>query len=156
MSQDGADIGVGAERALGTVLGGEPQPTDEEQQTVEEMLDRILSAPIEAKSYDGAATACARIIIEAWDRYPPLKYVPSEALYLKGGDGMLVYAADGGLVKIGVGLHEVLKRLHADDSPESEVLAGLSGFMWGWAVNAARRCAGLGPVPNPAIMEIGQ
>lgn len=30
----------------------------------------------------------------------------------------------------------------------------LTGFMWGWAANAARYCVELPPAPNPAIMEI--
>lgn len=28
----------------------------------------------------------------------------------------------------------------------------LTGFMWGWAVNAALRCMELPPRPNPAII----
>jgi hypothetical protein len=31
---------------------------------------------------------------------------------------------------------------------------GLTGFQWGWAVNAARRCLELEPVDNPAILTI--
>jgi hypothetical protein len=31
---------------------------------------------------------------------------------------------------------------------------GLTGFQWGWAVNAARRCLELEPIPNPAILTI--
>lgn len=84
---DGAHQGIGAERALKTILGGEPQPTEEERETVEEMRARILSTPIESTSYDGAATACARLILEAWKKYPRLVEVPIEGRYLRDEEG---------------------------------------------------------------------
>jgi len=156
MSDDGADLGVGAERALKTVLGGEPQPTEEERQTVEEMNERLRAAPIEGTSYEGTADACARIILEAWDNYPDIRDVPSENRYLKDKEGKLVEPRVGVLFPLTISLHEVLKRLHPKGTPGHEVLSGLTGFMWGWAVNAARRCYGLSPVSNPAIVTIGR
>jgi hypothetical protein len=32
---------------------------------------------------------------------------------------------------------------------------GISGFQWGWALNAARYCVELPPAPNPAIIDVG-
>ena len=151
MSQDGADLGVGVERALGTVLGGKPQPSEEEKETVEQMRERILAAPIECASYDGTATACARLILQAWEKYPNVRDVPSENEYLRGTDGKAVLDPWVSTTK---DLHSVLNGIYEKDEAATRVLGGLTGFMWGWAVNAARRCEGLGPVRNPAIVEL--
>ena len=35
-----------------------------------------------------------------------------------------------------------------------DVFGEMTGFMWGWGVNAARRCLDLLPVHNPAILTI--
>jgi hypothetical protein len=150
---DGAHVGVGAKRALDTILGGDPSPTEEECETVEQMRERILAAPIEAKDYDGAATACARLILEAWKKYPQLVEVPHENIYLKDEAGNLVIVDDG-LVQLVPGLHAALKSLYRDRQEALEILTGLTGFMWGWAVNAANRCLDLPPVANPALLEI--
>ena len=45
--------------------------------------------------------------------------------------------------------HEVYQRLRSQLDP-----LDLTGFMWGWAVNAARAILELPPVPNPAILVI--
>ena len=47
------------------------------------------------------------------------------------------------------GLYDVMK----DEGVDLATL-GLTGFMWGWAVNAARYALNELPVPNPAILEI--
>lgn len=151
---DGAHQGVGAERALKTILGGEEQPSEEEQQTPAEMLDQIREASLTPGSYGDAALACARLILETYEKYPTLRDQPTEGVYLKGQDGMLVIAADKGLVPLVHSLHDILKRLHDEDSPEREILSGLTGFMWGWAVNAVGYALGDPPKPNPAIAEI--
>ena len=152
MSNDGAHQGIGAERALGTILGGDEQPTEGEREGVEEMRTRILSAPIEATSYDGTATACARLILEAWAKWPQLTEVPSESVYLKN-DGELV-VVEGDLVELVPNLHDALKQVYRDRPEALAVLKGLTGFMWGWAVNAALRSMDLPPEPNPAIVEV--
>ncbi len=154
MSSDGAHHGVGAERALKTILGGDPQPTEEEKESIEEMRSRILSAPIESKSYDGTATACARLILEAWAKYPALTECPLENMYLMGKDGQMVLLDNRPVVLV-PGVYEALKRIYEDRPEAMEVFDELTGFMWGWAVNAALRCMDLPPEPNPAIVEIG-
>lgn len=151
---DGAHKGVGAERALATILGFAPEPTDGECETVEQMKARILSAPIEAEaSYDGCATACARLILEAWQRWPKLHAVPSEAVYLTDEHGGLV-VIDDGLVELIPGLHSALKSVYRDRPDALAVLSALTGFMWGWALNAALRIIDQPPEPNPALLEI--
>lgn len=157
MSDDGAQMGVSAERALGTILGGDPQPNDEECMTADEMRAMSLAAPFDADDYGGAANAVARVILEAFLQYPPLVQIPTETPYLHDERGQLVMVNDGmQLVPIGLGLYDVLKGLVASDRERREVFSGITGFQWGWAVNAARRCVELPEVPNPAIMTIGE
>ena len=155
MSDDGADQGIMPERALKPVLGGKEQPTESEMMSPEEFEDKIREAPIEETDYNGAAFACARMILEAIEQYPELRGVPYEAEYLRGGDGLMVTTPNGGGVLVRAGLFDVLKQLHPEATPEQQVLLGLSGFMWGWACNAVQRILGEPPVPNPAIVEIG-
>lgn len=166
---DGADEGIGAERALKTILGGDPPPGPEEQESVEAMRARILAAPLDPHgSYDGCATACARIVLEALERWPVLTSVPTETIYLRDDDNKAVlvtsageivsdFSADVHMVPISSSLYDVLKRIHPEGTTQHAVFEELTGFMWGWAVNAARRCAQvgvkLGPVPNPALLD---
>ena len=154
MSGDGASLGVMPERALETVLGGADQPNEEEKLSPKEFEDQIREAPIEANSYNGAAAATARIIVEAIDKYPELRTVPMESVYLKDQTGHMIFEPQA--VKLVLGMYDVLKQLYPDEeSPEGKVLSDLTGFMWGWAYNAAARILGLKDQPNPAIVEIG-
>lgn len=148
---DGAHLGISAEEAMKAAIGG-VEPTTVE--TVGEMRDRILSTTIdEATSYDGTATYMAKIIIEAFMADPALAQVPTENVYEEDANGRLVFNAAGGLTLVTDGLWTVLK---ARMSPaDLAAVEGMTGFMWGWAVNAARRCVELPPVPNPAIITIG-
>jgi hypothetical protein len=155
---DGAHLGVGAERALKTILGGDPAPTEGECESVEAMRARILAAPIAAETYDGTATACARLILEACKAYPQLVEVPHEAEYLRDEDGRMViigeHPADQVIVQIRPGLHTVLKQVYAHRPDALAVFSALTGFMWGWAVNAALRCIDRPAVPNPALLTV--
>ena len=69
---DGASQGAGAEDAMKACIGGD-KPAEVE--TIEQMKTRILETPIESKTYDGTATACARIILEAYESWPELRAV---------------------------------------------------------------------------------
>ena len=99
-------------------------------------------------------SACARLILEAFKKYPQLVEVPSENTYLLGMDGRMVYLEGGGAVVLVPGVYDALKAIYADRTDALAVFSGLSGFMWGWAYNAAMRCLDLPPVPNPALMTI--
>lgn len=55
-------------------------------------------------------------------------------------------------VVLNVNLYDVVKQLHPEYQP---LFDDLTGFMWGWAVNAARHILKLGAVPNPAIITVG-
>lgn len=139
----GAHIGVGAEAAMRAAIAGDPV---EKVESAGEMRDRILATTIaDATSYDGTSTYIAKLILSAFIADPALASVPAEGVY--------AYVNAYHYTKVADGLWDVLKpRLSAEDA---EAVAGMTGFMWGWAVNAARRCVELGPVPNPAIVTIG-
>ena len=145
---DGAQHGIGAEASMRACIGGEKP---DELETAEDMEARIRSAPLSCDGYDTTATATARIILEAMERWPELQEVPSEARYITLGK-----AGDEGWRMIATprGLHDVLKDIHGEGSVECKVLEDLTGFMWGWAVNAARRCLSLNEVSNPALLEL--
>ena len=145
---DGAHLGVSAERALGTILGAEEQP--KEGMTAGEMKDWILACTAtDATDYDGMARYAAKLVLEYLLADPKRAQIPTENEYEKDENGDLVFNDEGGLNLVTPDLYEVMK---ADGIDLSSL--GLTGFMWGWAVNAARRCLELGPVPNPAIVTI--
>lgn len=153
---DGAAFGIGAERALGTILGGEPAPTEEEGMSVAEMTEWLVNAP--AATDPAALTSygeCARAVageILRWALANPQRYArtPAENEYEHDAEGKLVFNDEGGLNLVQVGLYGVLK-----DEGVALDLLGITGFQWGWAYNAARRCLELPPEPNPAIVTLG-
>lgn len=160
MSGDGAHMGVDAERALGTILGGEPQPTEEERRSPDEMRAWILSAPTRAEfeargpeidySYGERARVVARVILEQYLADPRLATLPMETEY--------DWDADPDRGAQGMKPEFVRQRSLSDVLRENGVYdehiagLGITGFQWGWAVNAARFCVEIEPQPNPAIL----
>lgn len=126
---DGAHLGVSAQRALDTIIGAAPSPeaTGEHLMSPPEMRAWLLAAdPARAhSSYDEAARYAGRLVLE-W------------------------FLADP--AHAGAGEREIYDAMKAAGAPLEELK--LTGFMWGWALNAARRSVELGPVPNPAIIEV--
>ncbi len=152
---DGAHLGVGAERALGTVLGSEGQPTDDEKMTAGQMQEWLLSAPrwndpAAMASYDECARAVAGEVLR-WALANPERYahtpMETEIEWPTKPDGTKDY---NNPIYGAKSLYDVLK----DEGIGLDKL-GITGFQWGWAYNAARRCLELPPQPNPAIIEIG-
>lgn len=155
MSSDGASIGIGPDRALKTILGGEEQPSEDEQRTPYEMRAYLLAAVPPPWDYDGDGyEMCARWIgrqvLEHYDAAPELVALPMDTEYDWQGDpdrgakGMKPEYVNR------IGLHDELVKRGADI-----VGHGKTGFQWGWAVNAARFAVDADAQPNPAIMEIG-
>jgi len=148
---DGAHLGVSADRALGTILGGEPSPGEEEQMGVVEFREWLELPDQEPHDYGEAARRMARVILAYFLEDPRRATYPTESEYDFAADpdhgcqGMKPEFTNH------VGLYEMMKR----DGRRTDDFDGCSGFQWGWAVNAARRCVELPPVPNPAIIEIG-
>jgi hypothetical protein len=162
---DGADLGVEAGRALGAILGGKEPPTEDEQQTKEQMLERILAVsdpcegtPVHERefaedmggySYAADCIAKAFLILEAddpglLDRTPePYTYPDDYEIedlrgksFERSGDSLAWEA--------------LMERWPDFD----DWLGGATGFMVGFAFNAARHVKDLAPVQNPALMTI--
>lgn len=149
---DGAHQGIDAESAMKFIVGGEDHP---EQMSDEEFEQMIRKAPLEGDlDYSGGANAMARILLEALEKHPQLRDLPDGHEYLMTSDGQIFRTDEGwSPIALNVDLYDVIKRLHPEH--QETIFDNLTGFMWGWAVNASRKILGLGPVPNPAIMTIG-
>jgi hypothetical protein len=136
--------------ALAGALGGE-EP--KRRMTREEMREYILSAPENPKSYDDFGRFAAKMVFEFLERHPEAATMPADSKHewpVKA-DGSFDWNAKPKIVV--EGLYEYIKRTE----PGNAALlsdAGMTGFMWGWAVNAARSCLDLPPVHNPAIVTI--
>jgi hypothetical protein len=123
---DGAHEGILPEDALHTILGRSAPPP--EQRLSSPQMQRWIDAATEREdSYNDAPRRAARLVLEHLDAHPD-----DAALDLSGLYNRIAQTGEGAPLR----------------------LLGLSGFQWGWAVNAARYVRGLPPVPNPAILEI--
>lgn len=135
---DGSSLGIDAERALKTILGGEPQPTGDERQTREQVKARIEQAfqdcvdGVPVTGYGQTADILAGAVLayfttreEGWDW--PVSGKPD--LY--------------GTVK------------EASPAPVRKAFDECTGFQWGWASNTARWVLDLPEHRNPAIITVG-
>jgi hypothetical protein len=152
---DGAHAGVDAERALGTILGGEPAPDETGEKTMSPVEMRAkLEAQEQPEGYDGTATYAGKLILHFLLDDPSRASIPNENVYDREAfrrDGKPWDKFSDYIVQ--AGLYEVMRDA---GEPWAEVTRlDLTGFMWGWAVNAARYCVELPPVPNPAIITVG-
>lgn len=147
MTDDGAHIGVGAERALKTILGGEGQPTEAERRTPQQMAEYLLAPSSGEMDYDEAARVAGGIVLRYLQRHPEdAELEPyDDYTWPDGFDGPSVISAHG--IKGQMERKEPKARAALSD-------LGLTGFLFGWACNAAKYALGLPPVPNPAIVEI--
>jgi hypothetical protein len=125
--------------------------------SVEQMRDWILAAQwplpknIEAGDhYNECARYAAKLIYE-WVTadLPNRGPLPADTIY--DWDNDPDHGAEGRKAEhiVQVGWYDLMKQ---DNIGIDEL--GLTGFMWGWAVNAVRRCLELPPVPNPAIITL--
>jgi len=148
MSTDGAQQNIPAESAMKFIVGGGEYPEALDDLSFEAM---IREAPLTGDlGYEGGANAAARLILEAYERYPQTRELAEDHLYLANGeDGKIDW---NNPIYLTVTLYDVIKKIYPQH--QEEIWDYLTGFMWGWAVNAARKIAGLSPRANPAIMEI--
>lgn len=134
---DGAHQGVGASRALETILGGKEPPGQNEERTREQVLAQIMAAPTpdgpppwEAGSggdaYNAAALAIARAFWTVRQEGAPLEM---DALW------------------------EATKKKWPGFN---NWLGGATGFQVGWAYNCVRWLEEQPPAPNPAILEVDE
>lgn len=169
MSDDGANLGVRAGEALKVVLGGGPQPTtggEAAPANVRSLLENAwplddLESRVEGEDevwyskrtgaqitfdYSKAAECAGRAVLDFMDAHPDLADSPLETEYPADIDWGTFGTSEfpGPLRK---GMYDVMKEHGVNLS-----LLGLTGFMWGWAYNAARAARGEEPQPNPAII----
>jgi len=157
MSGDGAHLGVSASRAIDTILGGAEQPAEDEQRNPEEMRAWLLAAsgppfPEGGAGYEEAARYAGKVILELFLAEPELARMPADTQF----DWPAIHAAHDETGRdVAELMHEHIRTRGLDEflHPLLDGL-GLSGFQYGWAVNAARYCVELGPVSNPALLEI--
>lgn len=150
---DGAHLGVSADRALDTILGGNPSPSEDEQMDAETFRTWIKTADRE-DSYGEVARLCARYLLEYLETHPEDSQLPLEPTHdwermradlgdvFPSREQMAKYQTAEGLFDKAEVAHPHLKEM------------GLTGFMAGWAFNAARRCLEMPPAPNPALLTI--
>lgn len=127
MSDDGANLNIKCDAAMKAVLGGDEPETLSDA----EFASMIRGATVQQSGgYEGCANRAARLVLEHLEAHP-------DAIALSGDD---LYAAVKG---------------EATREDLDHVLSELTGFMWGWAVNAARHVLKRSSLPNPAILTIG-
>lgn len=145
MSDDGAHLGYGMEAALKGALGGEEPP---KRMTTAETREYILSAPDLPTNYDDYGRAVAKLVLGFLERHPEASDMPADSEHdwskFDGGDPPPLLRE---------GLYDYIKR--TEPGYGRAIFEEMTGFMWGWGVNAARRCLELPPVANPAIVTIG-
>jgi hypothetical protein len=139
---DGTNLGIDAERALKTILGGEPSPGEAEQQTPEQVRARVEAA--KPTSYSGATDCLTRAVLRLFAEREDTQVWPTDPGY---------DTIDGKFQAVGPNLFDAAKGVATPD--EAEAFDGCTGFMWGFAVNQARWILGQHPGANPAIVELG-
>lgn len=166
---DGAHLGVSASRALRTILGGEPSPTEDEGFTPAQMrawleephreivypdgplgVQRTPEQEVAgAAGYEESARQAAKAMLAYLDAHPEHRELPlDDEIDL---DRWRVRNYKGKPRVIRKGVYTLMKA----DGVSLEKL-GLSGFQAGWAFNAARYALGEPPAPNPALLTIGE
>lgn len=147
---DGASQGIGAERAIKTILGGEPAPEQEEERSPAFWLERLKAKDDNIGGYEAHAEVMAKYMVLAIEADRTLEQYPISTVYKKPTDwnNPEVITPD---------LSDVLKeRVYTDAGhPFRRALSAATGFTWGWAYNIARYALGLPQQPNPAIITIG-
>lgn len=159
MSDDGADLGVTAGRALKSVLGGDPQPSESERMSMAEMEKQIRSRPLPLEgeppwgrddvkdAYSYASECIAHAFLVCADEDPE---VLTRELYYP--DDYEAEILRGKQKEANTAVWEAMKERWPG---ADEWLGGATGFMVGWAYNAARCIKELPPAPNPAIVTVG-
>jgi hypothetical protein len=145
---DGSHLGVTAERALETILGGAPNPTEEERASRAQVQRRIQNTYMnwngdEWPGYGDAADIIAGAVLDYFLDHPEAQSWPTDRAY--EGEGSDRHP-------VGPDLYNSVKEWVT--APVRKVISECSGFQWGWAVNTARFCCELPEQANPAIMTI--
>lgn len=168
MSGDGSFEGVDAGRALKTILGGEDAPDDDEIQTREQVRQRLAKLPriqdIHVRDgedgfywqgkrlsldYGGTADVAARAVLDFLEAHPEHSDAPCESEFAPDAWADFDGSAEKMPKPTKLGLYDLMRGTDYDLGK-----LGLTGFMWGFAYNTARRLRYEEGAPNPALMEI--
>ncbi len=152
---DGAHVGVGARRALGTILGDKEQPTSRERKSPAQVRSTLRRASMRPKSYNTTANTAGKLVLEFMERHPESASMPADSKYEwpRRADGEIDFEGTPTITVEGV--YEYMKRIEPEWYIKYKYIwTELTGFMWGWAVNAARYSLDLPPVSNPALLTI--
>lgn len=176
MSNDGSNLGIDAERALETILGGKPAPAGDEIKDRAATLQRIAQAirlqdlrmQVEERGgekveviyhklkeidlgYGQSTDVTTRAILDFLAVNPEMVDAPMNDEYDPNFD-WATYDGSNKPAVVRKGLYELMK----EDGYDLNIL-GLTGFMWGFAYNQARwlRYEWQKVGGNPAILEIG-
>lgn len=169
---DGAHLGIGAEDAMKLIIAGTEEEVREANASPQRTPDE-LRAHIEAhaspNSYEGTANATVLLLLQFYEEYPGSVDWPAERPLIgwertdTGARHMdatipeewhkISFSALKGIYADVPDLYSELKAW-ATLHDRTLILETLTGFQWGWAVNAARYCFDLPSQPNPAIMTI--
>ena len=159
MSSDGAAFGIKATDALDVILG-DGDPAEKPTEGIDEMRAAVLAtsrAGAEALmagddfddgSYDYICRWIAHVVYEQFLFRPEYAQLPMDTEY-----DWTDYDGSMSPPVVQKGLDTVLRE---SGVYEREIAGlGITGFQWGWGVNAARRLVELPPQPNPAILDVG-
>jgi hypothetical protein len=155
VSDDGADLGMTAQDGMEAALGSD----EPKQERSPAEFRAMIEADQDPRTYSGCANATALALLGLMEARPELATWPAEvegAFFYKGTNNLIPrgqhipYNAEYRRVD-DRDLYSELKRTRPD---LIRVFEELTGFQWGWAVNAAKTILGQPPVPNPAIVTI--
>lgn len=160
MSVDGAAQGIPADQALNVILGGQPEQ-EQVHATDDEVRARVQAAWArnDPQSYDDCADTAAGLLLAFYEARPEAAEWPAENRYewqQADGSWSTIYPQDLPADKAPIS-RTVGPNLYGEADAWSEGKLGglgLTGFMWGWAVNTAKHLVGQPPVPNPAIVIV--
>jgi hypothetical protein len=152
---DGANLGVSAERALSTILGGKPAPEADECDDAAAVRTRIIAAAArggEPTGYGDCADMVAGMVLAFYQARPEAFDWPGSPAHHWELNGEPVSAVTEGAQYVKDG-PDLSREVDAFTDGKLGAL-GITGFQWGWAVNAARFAESLPPEPNPAIITV--
>jgi hypothetical protein len=156
---DGANLGIMAGRALGTILGGKDQPDDDEKATPEQVRERVMAAPnpcegepiwergIGDESYSVAADCIAKAFLLMESEDPGVLH--RRVYWSKDNTGIADLWG-----KETDAMTAVWDATTAKWPGFDKWIGGASGFMVGFAYNTARYVIGEPPAGNPALLTI--
>jgi hypothetical protein len=155
-SPDGAHLNYTAHEGLSAVLGDADEQSTAPHMSDDDFARYIRECPEDAAdSYDGSARLAARYMLQWLETHPLEAWRPLEDEI----DWKKFEAAGSPWDDFETRRSEFVAIEGAWDRICEEAPAlrelGMTGFMAGWAWNAARKVLNLGPQANPAIVTVG-